>query len=98
MHEHGLARELWPQLKGIAEGQGFKKVSYLEMIVGMLHGVSAEFLEHSFEHTFEGTCFEGADIEIIIVEPGQKFRPPSSEESDTATGWELLVVKMQGEK
>ena len=64
MHEHSLARELWPQLKQIADARGLGRVRRLEMIVGMLHGVSAEMLVHSFAHAFEGTSFEGAEVLI----------------------------------
>ena len=71
MHEHGLAKELWPQLRAIAEAKGLRRVYYLEMIVGMLHGVTAETLEHSFEHAFEGTGFQDADVEVVIVDPGE---------------------------
>ncbi len=98
MHEHGLARELWPQLQQIAETKGLTQVRHLEMIVGLLHGVSAEFLAHSFEHAFEGTCFEGAEVAITIVEPGQEYAPPNSSEPETAHGWELLVVRLDSEE
>ena len=50
MHEHGLAKELWPELKQIAERGGFVTVSRVDMTVGSLHGVSGEFLAHSFAH------------------------------------------------
>jgi len=97
MHEHGLAKELWPQLRQIAEANGLARVTHLEMIVGLLHGVSAELLVHSFQHAFEGTCFEGAEVTVTIVEPGQEFTPPNSSERTTAHGWELLVVRLDDE-
>jgi len=97
MHEHGLAKDFWPQLKGIAEINALSKVTRLEMIVGMLHGVSGEVLSHSFEHVFEGTIFEGAAVQITVVDPGQEFTPPGADESMTANGWELLVTRMEGE-
>lgn len=95
MHEHSLARELWPLLKQIADAQGLARVRRLEMIVGMLHGASAEMLVHSFAHAFEGTSFQGAEVLITIVEPGQEYMPPSSSQPATAHGWELLVVRME---
>lgn len=97
MHESGLARELWPQLQQIAETRGIERVTRVEMIVGMLHGVSEEMLVHSFEHAFEGTNFQGARLEISVVEPGESFRPPGNSQRQTATGWELLVVRLEGE-
>ncbi len=96
MHEHGLAKELWPQLKGIAETRGLRRVDCVEMIVGLLHGATAEFLAHSFEHAFAGTTFQGARVKITIVEPGQEFTPPNSDRPTAASGWELLVIKMEG--
>ncbi len=97
MHEHGLARELWPQLEQIAANGGFVKVTAIDMIVGVLHGVSADFLAHSFEHAFEGTSFDGAKMKITVVDPGQQYRPPNSDESMAATGWELLITRIEGE-
>jgi Zn finger protein HypA/HybF involved in hydrogenase expression len=95
MHEHGLARDLWPQLKQIADARGMARVRRLEMIVGMLHGVSSELLVHSFAHAFEGSIFEGAEVLITIVEPGQEYMPPNASGPSTAHGWELLVVRME---
>ena len=97
MHEHGLARELWPQLKQIAESKGLTRVTRLEMTVGMLHGGSGQSLVHSFQHAFEGTSFEGAEVEVTVVDPGQEFVPAGSDEPVQATGWELLVSRIEGE-
>ena len=96
MHEHGLAKELWPQLKGIAEMKGLRRVHRMEMIVGMLHGVSAELLIHSFEHAFAGSSFQGARVTITIVDPGDEYTPPNSDRTVKASGWELLIVRMEG--
>ena len=96
MHEHSLARELWPQLKQIAEAKGLARVTRVEMVVGMLHGVSGEFLEHSFQHAFQGTSFEGAEMAITVVEPGQTMSVGG--ENTTANGWELLITRIEGEQ
>ena len=97
MHEHGLAKELWPQLQGIAEINGLARVRRIDMIVGMLHGVSAELLAHSFEHAFEGTNFAGTKMEIAVVEPGQEYACPGASEPSTANGWELLIIRIEGD-
>ena len=96
MHEHGLAKELWPQLQQLAEDKSFAKVTRIDMTVGMLHGVSAEFLAHSFEHAFEDTNFEGAQVNVTIVDPGDEL--PSQDEGETtnANGWELMVTAIEG--
>ena len=98
MHEHGLAKEFMPQLETIAANNGFARVTYLEMIVGMLHGESEEALAHGFEHAFKGTSFEGADTDISVVEPGSQFKAPGRSDIQTANGWELLIVRIQGDK
>lgn len=96
MHEHGLARELWPQLQGIAEMRGLQRVDRVEMIVGLLHGVTADVLVHSLEHTFAGSSFQGAAVVVTVVEAGQEYVPPNSDRRVAASGWEVLVLKMEG--
>jgi len=32
MHEHGLARELFPQLQSIAKNEGFGRITRIDMI------------------------------------------------------------------
>ena len=98
MHEHGLAKELWPQLQQLAEANNYAKVTRIEMIVGMLHGVSADFLAHSFEHAFENTNFEGAKVNVTVVDPGDSL--PAGDEGDAptdASGWELMVTLIEGQ-
>jgi Zn finger protein HypA/HybF involved in hydrogenase expression len=93
-----LAKELWPQLLAIAEAKGFRRVVYVEMIVGMLHGVTADALEDGFEHSFHGSSFQGADVEISVVDPGEEYISPGTNEKTNANGWELLIVRMDGEE
>lgn len=94
MHEHGLAKELWPQLQRIAQQKGLTRVARLEMTVGLLHGVSADFLAHSFEHAFEGSSFDGAQVHITIVEPGQEYDAREGQPA-IANGWEILVTLVE---
>lgn len=96
MHEHGLAKELWPQLEQIARAKGLRKVTRLSMTVGLLHGASAEMLSHSFAHTFEGTCFEGVEMNIIVVDPGQQLAADEGGPA-TASGWEILITRIEGD-
>ena len=98
MHEHGLAKELFPQLQNIAKNEGFERVTRIDMIVGTLHGVSPDFLAHSFEHAFEGTNFEGAVVHIQTVDPQEEFTPPNSDQPTVAHGWELLINRIEGEQ
>ena len=96
MHEHGLARDLWPQLEQIAKAKGFVRVTRLDMTVGMLHGVTAEFLAGSLKHAFEGTCFQGAETNVYVVDPGLELAADRGGPA-TATGWELLITCIEGE-
>jgi len=98
MHEHGLARELFPQLQSIAKNEGFGRITRIDMIIGTLHGVSADFLAHSFQHAFEGTNFQGAVVNIRTVDPGEEFSPPNSDQPTVAHGWELLISRIEGEQ
>ncbi len=98
MHEHGLAKELWPQLKAIAERGGFVKITRVDMMVGALHAVSADFLAHSFEHAFEGTNFQDAAMNIVVVDPGEEYSAPGRSDTAKANGWELLISRIEGDK
>ena len=99
MHEHGLAKELWPEMQRIAEQGGFKKVTRVDMTVGSLHGVSADFLAHSFvDHAFTGTIFEGAELNISLVDPTQQYSTPDQDAPVAASGWELMITRIEGDK
>ena len=71
---------------------------FSEMTVGLLHGVSADFLAHSLGHAFEGTGFEGAEVNVTVVDPGQEYDLPGADQPQTASGWELLISTMEGEQ
>ena len=98
MHEHGLAKELWPELKQIAERGGFVTVSRVDMTVGSLHGISGELLAPSFAHAFEGTNFEGATVNVTVVDPGSRITAAGGSDRITTSGWELLVTRIEGQK
>lgn len=98
MHEHGLAKELWPQLQAIAESNGYARVTAVDMTVGSLHGVSPDFLAHSFEHAFENTGFHGAAVTVTLVDPEQEISMAGRDEPALATGWDLMVTRMAGQR
>jgi Zn finger protein HypA/HybF involved in hydrogenase expression len=93
MHEHGLARDLFPEFQRAARLHHFSRVTRVVLDIGMLHGADADFLAHSFEHIFEGTIFEGAEVEIHILEPGQDLPDTDGK----ATGRELVIRSLTGE-
>ena len=99
MHEHGLAKELWPEMQRIAQDSGFKQVSRVDMTVGSLHGVAPDFLKHSFvDHAFEGTIFAGAELNIVVVDPADELPAGPSGDKSAADGWELMITRIEGEK
>jgi len=83
-------------MQKIASGQGLTKVTGVELVVGMLHGVSADFFAHSLEHAFRGSIFQGSEIVVRVVEPGECFNIYGSSEPQLANGWELMITKIQG--
>ncbi len=94
----GLAHELLPELKAIANIHEYRKVYFVEMLVGVVHGVSAGDLEESFTQIFAKTIFAGADLEIRVIQAGEEYRPPNSSQDIAANGFELLIMRMTGEK
>lgn len=98
MPQSGLAQELLPELKAIAKIHNYRKVYYIEMIVGRMHHVTADALEADLSLAFAGTPFSGADLEIRIVNAGETYRSRNSAEDVTANGFEVLVVRMTGDE
>ena len=94
---HGsLAQDLLPQLQAIAEGNGYRFVTRLELIVGSLHGVTAGDLKSQLMEIFENTVFEDVALDVTIVEPMQGVRAPGRDETVDANGWEVLIVRIEG--
>jgi hypothetical protein len=96
--QQGLALDLMPQLKAIARNRGLARVTYVEMIVGVLHGVKGAALERDLAQAFRGTGFDGADVEVTMVVQGERFQPPGRGDLQVANGWELLVARIEGER
>ena len=98
MHEHGLAKELWPQIRRLAEDRGLKKVERVDLVVGSLHGVAGDFLSHSLHHAFEGTIFDGCDVRVSVVEPGEPIAAEPGQPGGPAGGWELMITRIEGSR
>ena len=93
-----LAEELCPQLEQIALAKGLARVNRVEMIIGRLHGHEADALAKKFKGLFRGTRLAGAEVVVKLVETGQTYTPPGTDEPIPATGWEILVKAMEGEE
>ena len=87
---------MFPELQAIASRMGLAWITRLELIIGAMHEVAAEELARQFEACFEGTSFEDARVEIVIVQPDQTISAPGRSDTLTATGWEILIRKMEG--
>ncbi len=96
MHEHKLARQIFPTLQELAQKNNLKKITKVVIDFGMFHMVEPDFLAHSFEHVFEGTIFEGAKVEANTIEPGQKIEAEDGSEK-LATGHEIIIRKIEGQ-
>jgi len=91
-----LAQDLLPQLQAIADGNGYRFVTRLELIVGSLHDTTAADLKSQLMEIFEGTVFEDVALDVTIVEPMQEIRAPGRDETVDASGWEVLIVRIEG--
>lgn len=98
MLEKNLVEDLMPQLTAIASSGNFRWVTRLELVVGSLYGLSPESLSRTFEDRFENTQFEGAIVDVTIVEPMTQIKAPGRDDLMTTTGWELLIVGIAGSK
>jgi len=91
-----LAQDLLPQLQAIAEGNGYRFVTRLELIVGSLHETAAGDLKAGLLAVFEDTVFEDVALDVTIVEPMQEIPTPGRDETVAASGWELLIARIEG--
>jgi Zn finger protein HypA/HybF involved in hydrogenase expression len=96
MHEHHLAKDIFHTLQHLAEDKKLKKITHIEINVGLFHNVEPEFLIHSFEHAFEGTFFECAAVVIKIINPGDAITDDKGQQS-SATGREIIIRSISGE-
>ncbi|HDZ19862.1 hypothetical protein LCGC14_0563050 [marine sediment metagenome] len=91
-----LANALMSQLQQTAEIRALSQVMRVHVMVGALYEVSATMLVESFARAFEGTSFQGADAEVRIIQVGERFTPPGTDEAVTANGFEIFIVDVVG--
>lgn len=97
MATESLVRDFWPQLQQIADAMGYFSVTSVTLKIGSSHGLKAADVEKQFKALFAGSVFAGARVMVEIVQPGQEFVAPNSDQLMTASGWELLVMKIEGD-
>lgn len=96
MDRSTLANALMSQLQQTAEIRALSQVTRVQVVVGALYDVSAEMLVESFARAFEGTSLHGANAEVTIVQVGERFTPPGTDEAVTANGFEIFIVDVVG--
>ena len=92
-----LARTLWPQIRDIARKSGFVVVRRVDVVIGERLGVDEEDLEDAMEPLMHGTCFDGARINVRVVRTGQRLKAPGRSDEMTATGFDILITRLEGE-
>ena len=98
VNEQSIADELWPQLRQIAASNNFITVRRVDMTLGESFGVATEALVQCFDVVFQGSCFDGAAVNITIIHAGQEYLPPGRGDTAVASGWEMLITKLKGAK
>jgi len=98
VHEQSIAKELWPQLRQIAASNNFITVRRVDMMLGESYGAAAESLVQCFDVVFQGSCFDGAAVNITIIHAGQEYLPPGRGDRAVASGWEMLITALEGAK
>ncbi len=67
MHEMSLAEGVVQIIEDAANDQGFTRVKTVWLEIGRLASVEPEALRFCFDAVTEGTCAEGARLEIVDV-------------------------------
>lgn len=91
-----LAAEIEELVRQRAE---FAHVSCVELVVGNKWITDAAELEDAFEDFFDShsnPLLQGAFVEVTIVSPGDTFSAPGRDDTQTANGFELLIVNLRG--
>ena len=69
MHDIHLAREIISNVAVRARADGHKSIRRLRVRIGAWTGTDCEHFRASFEAASRGTLVEGAELEIVVVEP-----------------------------
>jgi Zn finger protein HypA/HybF involved in hydrogenase expression len=93
-----LAEHLWPQISDIARKSGFTIVRRVDVVVGSRLGVDEEALEAAIEPMLYGTDADGATINVRVVQPGQTLKAPGRSDNMTATGFDILITRIEGDR
>ncbi|MCD4823912.1 MAG: hypothetical protein K8S55_04850 [Phycisphaerae bacterium] len=103
MKAQTLAEQFAGQLKQIAGWTEYSHVSRVELLLGASYDVAAAelaaCLEDILERDFADTDIAaGAAVNVTLVGEGEEFPAPGRDDIQTATGWELLVINIDGHR
>lgn len=68
MHEQSLMADLMKKIFSIVREENAKKVDSVTLRLGALAHISADHLREHFEQAAQGTCAEGARVDVIELE------------------------------
>ncbi|MBT8398641.1 MAG: hydrogenase maturation nickel metallochaperone HypA [Gemmatimonadetes bacterium] len=90
MHELPVTKSILGIVLRHAEVQGVKKVHAIDLSIGALSDLEAEWLQSYFDHLSKGTPAEGAELRVhrsqltFLCEPCSKEFTATREELETA--------------
>ena len=97
-----FVRGLLPQLQAVARAGEFTFVSRLRLVVGVHHGLSAAEIAAQLEIAFAagecGDAFDDVALDVVVPHPGDELPAPGRSDTMTASGWEVLVAKIEGRR
>ena len=91
MHELPVTKSILQIVLRHAEAQGVKKVHAIDLAIGALSDLEAEWLQSYFDHLSKGTLAEGAELRVhrspltFSCEPCAREYTAEREELDTAS-------------
>ena len=101
MNPKDIAKIYVDQFLEIEKVAPYKQISQISMIIGSEYNLDSNQLEIEFEDLLEdkpGCKIDGAIVNIRIVSPGDTYNMPSRDDIHVATGWEILINKLDGIK
>jgi len=102
MTDETFVRGLLPQLRAVARAGEFTFVTRLRLVVGVHHGLAEEEIVRQLDEAFAagacGDAFDDAVVEVVVTRPGDELPAPGRSDTMTASGWEVLVAKIEGRR
>ena len=94
MHEFSLATSVANQLKEIAAQHGLKRAKKIVLKIGPFSHITQEGLVPWVDKLLEGTVLEGADVELVKVDPAAE---QAGADTEVIMGDDIVIHRIQGE-